>query len=108
MNKIEYIAEMLSEELEQYQIPPEIIKQCAEGLVYGLDMWYELSGDSVATSNRYAELEHQVVKATQKGEKQLAEEENRHSKELEELRRNASWSLQRKQEKIEELQKQIK
>lgn len=41
MTKLEYVAEMLSEELEHYQITPELIKQCAEGIVHGLDMWYE-------------------------------------------------------------------
>ena len=104
MTKMDYVAEMLSEELEHYQITPELINRCAKSIIDGLDMWYELSGESVASNNRYKELESSIIKSEQKREKMLMELENKHSKELKEWNIYSRMAIQRKNEEIERLQ----
>ncbi len=108
MTKQEYIVEMLSEILGHYQITPEVLQQCAEDVVDGLDVWYELSGDSVATSNRYQHLEDEVVQVKKATEKELEKAEKKHKEEVDQMIRETRWRYQRYQEKIDELQKQVK
>lgn len=84
MTKQEYIVEMLSEILQKYNIPPEILQYCAEDVVDGLDVWYELSGDSVASSNRYSALESEKLQAVEKIRKEYEGYIERNKEELEE------------------------
>ncbi len=108
MTKTKYVAEIISEELEHYSITPELIEGLAEGIVHGLDMWYEFSGDSVASSNRYAAIESEKQQAIKSAQKELENEQKRHSDEMEEANRNVRWMRARYQQQIEELQKQVR
>lgn len=107
MTKAEYVEEILEEILRVYQIPVEVLKQCAEDIVDGLDVWYEMSGDSIASSNRYGYLEREIEDIKKKAQKELEDADTEYKEQLKEIDRNARWKYQQYQRKIEELEKQV-
>lgn len=107
MTKTEYVTELLSD-VVPLDITVDKLKEIAKDIVDGLDMWYELSGDSVATSNRYAAIENEKEQRVKDARKELEKEERKHKEEVEEIRRNVRWMRQRYQNEIDELKKQIR
>ena len=108
MTKKDYVEEILSEKLAHYGMSKELLRYCAEDVVDGLDVWYELSGDAVASSNRYGYLEREKEEAVKQGKKELEQLQKKHEEEKAEIDRNVRWMRQRMQNQIEELQKQVK
>jgi len=107
MTKREYVAEMLQETLTDYNLKQEDIDLCAANIVQGLDMWHEMSGDSVASSNRYGELSSQIERLKKDKETALDQAGRKHYEELEELKRYSRGVIYQKNQKIEELEKEI-
>lgn len=109
MTKSEYAAEMLTEALyvEGVEMLPTIVYAIAKDIVDGLDMWHEMSGDSVASSNRYQELEGQIEQAKKAKQEALDRQEREYNEKLKDANASARAIISQKNMVIEELQKQI-
>lgn len=110
MTKTDYVVEMLSEALhiEGVELLPVVIQEIAQGIVQGLDMWYEMSGDNVASSNRYGELSNQIEQLKKDKQSALDKQEREYNDKLKDVNASARAIINHKNTVIEELQKQIK
>lgn len=107
MTKTEYVTEMLQDMLSDNPVTDEQISQWAKSIIDGIDMWHEMSSDSVATTNRYQYLEGQIEQLKKSKEDALDKQEREYKEKLKDINQSARAIIYNQQREIEELKKQI-
>lgn len=108
MTKQESVYGILADQLEHYNISEGLLQHCAKEIVQDLDMWGEFSGDSVASSNRYQELEGQIEQLKKDKDKALDRQAMEYNNKLKDANASARAMINQRNKLIEELKKQIK
>lgn len=96
MTKEKHVKDIISEELRHYHITQELIEQCAENIVYSLDMWREFSGEYIADSNLIAHKKNEENQKIVDAKKETERTEQYYLQQIEEwkdLVRNLRWRI---------------